>query len=76
MIGSVPTDRLDPERSDVDVLVDVIPENENLFDDLFDLQAELKRIVGRGVDLIDASAVRKPYVRASACGHAQDLVSA
>lgn len=76
VFGSVLTDRFDPERSDVDFLVDFIPQNDNLFNDYFDLKAELERIVARNVDLIDASAVRNPYFKASAFGSAQDLYAA
>lgn len=76
VFGSAVTDGFDPERSDVDFLVDFIPDNDNLFDDYFDLKAELERIVGREVDLVDASAVVNPYFRASAFGSAQDLYAA
>ena len=76
VFGSVLTDRFDPKRSDIDFLVDFIPQNDNLFNDYFDLKAELERIVGRDVDLVDASAVRNPYFRASVFGSAQDLYAA
>lgn len=73
---SVLTNRFDPERSDVDFLVDFLPNNDNLFHDFFDLKDELERILGREVELVDASAVRNPYFKASAFGSAQDLYAA
>lgn len=76
VFGSVLTDRFDPEHSDVDFLVDFLPGNDNLFHDYFDLKDELERILGREVDLVDASAVRNPYFKASAFGTAQDLNAA
>lgn len=76
VFGSILTDRFDPERSDVDFLVDFLPNNGDLFHDYFDLKDELERIVGRNVDLVDASAVRNPYFKASAFASAQDLYAA
>jgi len=76
VFGSILGDRFDAERSDVDFLVDFLPGNDDLFTDYFDLKAELERIVGREVDLVDASAVRNPYFRASAFGSAQELYAA
>jgi predicted nucleotidyltransferase len=46
------------------------------FRDYFDLKDELERILGREVDLVDASAVRNPYFKASAFGTGQDLYAA
>ena len=76
IFGSALTDRLDPEGSDIDFLVDFAPDNTNLFHAYFDLKFELERITGRPVDLVDASAVRNPYFKASAFGSAQELYAA
>jgi predicted nucleotidyltransferase len=76
VFGAALTDRFDPEHSDVDFLVDFLPGNDNLFHDYFDLKDELERILGRSVDLVDASAVRNPYFKASAFGSAQELYAA
>lgn len=65
VFGSATTEHFD-QASDVDFLVDFAPDNPNLFHDYFDLKFELERITGRPVDLVDASAVRNPYFRASA----------
>lgn len=76
VFGSVLSDGFDSERSDVDFLVDFLPDNDALFNDYFDLKAELERIAGRDVDLVDASAVRNPYFKASAFGSARELYAA
>jgi len=76
LFGSALSDRFDSERSDIDFLVDFRPDNDALFANYFDLKAELERIVGRDVDLVDASVVRNPFFKASAFGNAQDLYAA
>jgi len=76
VFGSALTDRFDPEHSDIDFLVDFLPGNDNLFHDYFDLKDEFERILDRPVDLVDASAVRNPYFKASAFGSAQELYAA
>lgn len=56
----------DAARSDADFLVEFLPTPEGpSLKDFFDLQADLSRILGRSVDLVEASAVRNPYFRAS-----------
>lgn len=76
VFGSILSDRFDPQRSDVDFLVEFFPDNETLFADYFDLKTELERIVGREVDLVDISAVRNPYFKESARASAQELYAA
>lgn len=76
IFGSALTNRFDPATSDVDFLVDFLPERENLFDDYFDLKFDLERIVDRGVDLIDAGSIRNPFFKTSAFGSAQDVYAA
>ena len=76
IFGSALTDHFDPEGSDIDFLVDFTPGNTNLFHDYFDLKFELERITGHPVDLVDASAVRNPYFKASAFGSARELYAA
>lgn len=76
IFGSALTDRFDQEGSDIDLLVDFAPGNDNLFHDYFDLKFELERITGHPVDLVDASTVRNPYFKASAFRSAEDLYAA
>lgn len=53
----------DPARSDADFLVDFAPDSD--MRTYFELQEKLSELLGRPVDLVDPSAVRNPYVRAS-----------
>lgn len=53
----------DPARSDADFLVDFAPDSD--MHTYFELKASLSELLGRPVDLVDPSAVRNPYVRAS-----------
>jgi uncharacterized protein len=76
VFGSAVTEHFDPAGSDVDLLVDFLPERGNLFHDYFDLKEELERIFGRDVDLVMADAVRNPYFARSAFGAAQELYAA
>ncbi|MGH1522731.1 nucleotidyltransferase family protein [Leifsonia sp. L25] len=76
IFGSVLSTNFDADKSDVDFLVDFLPGRGGLFHDYFELKEELERIVGRGVDLVDAGAVRNPYFARSAFGSAEDLYAA
>lgn len=75
VFGSAVTDRFDPARSDVDVLVDYAPEAERTFSAFFSLQDELAVLFGRSVDVVDARTVRNPYFAAS-LRSAEDLYAA
>ena len=56
----------DPETSDADFLVEFSNASDNpTLKAFFGLQTDLSRILGRTVDLAEASAIRNPYVRAS-----------
>jgi predicted nucleotidyltransferase len=76
IFGSVLGAEFDTETSDVDFLVDFLPGRGGLFHDYYELKEELERIVGRGVDLVDAGAVRNPYFAKSAFGSAEDVYAA
>lgn len=55
----------DEVKSDADFLVEFLPMLDGpSLKDFFGLQADLSRILGRAVDLVEASAVRNPYVQA------------
>ena len=47
-----------------------------LLRDDFNVKEELERIAGRGVDLVDAGAVRNPYFARSTFGSAEELYAA
>jgi predicted nucleotidyltransferase len=58
-------DDFDPERSDVDFLVEFAEAAPPLsLAQFFELRDELARVVGRPVDLVTAGSVRNPYVSA------------
>ncbi len=74
LFGSALTDRFDPERSDLDVLVE--------FDDLppgayadayFGLKQDLESLFGRDVDIVTNSALENPYFRRAVEAHRQTL---
>ncbi len=56
----------DPAASDADFLVEFDPDSRlRPLDEFVGLQAALAALLGRSVDLIEASAVRNPYIRAT-----------
>jgi hypothetical protein len=58
--------RFDPARSDADFLVEFDKESGlPALDQFLGFSEALERILGRPVDLVEASAVRNPYVRAT-----------
>lgn len=66
LIGSAVNGGFDPDRSDVDFLVDFEPQERRGFDDVYFLLLEdLKALLGRSVDLVEASSLRNPYFIAS-----------
>ncbi len=66
LIGSAARDDFDPERSDVDFLVEFDRSHPEAmsFDTYFGLKESLERLLGRPVDLVESSAVRNPYLKA------------
>lgn len=66
LFGSAARDDFDPAASDIDFLVEfdrTAPQHP--FDAYFGLKEALEELFGRSVDLIEASAVRNPYLKAS-----------
>ena len=54
----------DPQTSDADFLVEFIPgSNLGPFDQFFGLADALRDTLGRPVDLVEAGAVRNPYLQ-------------
>ena len=75
---SVPAlrDDFDPERSDVDFLVEFDPSPDiNTFEAYCDLRRQLGELLGRPVDLVMPAALRNPYIRAGIEAH-RELVYA
>ena len=64
VFGSAVRDDFDPERSDVDLLVEFEPNlSQNRFESYFRLHEALERILRRKVDLIEAGSVKNPYIQ-------------
>ncbi len=53
------------KSSDADFLVEFLPSTQPGLDEFFGMKADLEKILGRAVDLVQAKAVRNPYVLAS-----------
>jgi len=64
LFGSMTRDDFD-ENSDVDVLVEFLPEKETNAYDLVDIKFELEQIAGRKVDLVTKRSVLSKQDRAS-----------
>jgi uncharacterized protein len=63
IFGSAATGDFDPERSDIDFLVEYPPGYEfgHWATRYFELKERLEALLGRPVDLVMASAMRKPW---------------
>jgi len=65
LFGSAATDAFDPSRSDLDFLVEFLPQQElgPWMRHYFAFRTELARLFGRPVDLVMAGAVKNPHFR-------------
>ena len=65
LFGSAATDAFDPSRSDLDFLVEFLPEQElgPWLRHYFNFQNELSQIFGHAVDLVMADAVKNRHFR-------------
>jgi predicted nucleotidyltransferase len=62
VFGSAASDGFDPQRSDVDFLVEFEPLAEGLHADAyFGLRESLEELLSRPVDLVMTRAIRNPY---------------
>jgi predicted nucleotidyltransferase len=61
LFGSATTDAFDPERSDLDFLVDFDANPADLFKRYFGLKETLEALYGREVDLVMMGAMANPY---------------
>jgi predicted nucleotidyltransferase len=73
--GSVLNDEWRPD-SDVDLLVRFLPCREPELEEMFTLQEELAKLVGREVDLVEAASVVNPFVRKHIREHRVQLYAA
>ena len=76
VFGSALRDDFNPERSDVDFLVEFETSPDlNIFEAYCDLRQQLGELLGRPVDLVMPAALRNPYIRAGIEAH-RELVYA
>lgn len=66
----------DPDRSDVDLLVEYEPGHAPGLTEYFDLRDALEQLYARKVDLVMAAGVRNPYVRSTIERHRRPLYAA
>lgn len=64
VFGSASTERFDPLRSDVDLLVQFGDTSADPLDEYFGLKRQLENVLSRPVDLLILGSVRNPYVLA------------
>lgn len=76
VFGSAFTGDFDPDRSDVDFLVEFLDDLEHRFDAYFDLKDALAQLVGRPVDLVTGRALDNPYFAASVQRSSEELYAA
>jgi uncharacterized protein len=66
LFGSAARGDFDPKHSDIDFIVEFERDAPlHPFDTYFGLKEELEALFGRKVDLVELSAVRNPYLKAS-----------
>ena len=63
VFGSVLRQDFDPQRSDVDVLVEFEPHVANSFTNFLDLKEALEGLFGRRVDLVELRPIRNRRLR-------------
>jgi uncharacterized protein len=62
LFGSAADGTFDPAHSDLDFLIDFLPEaSGRIFHGYFDFKEAVERLFGRKVDLVMPSAIRNPY---------------
>lgn len=65
LFGSAMTPAFDPKKSDLDFLIEFLPDQDlgPWMKDFFELEEELERLFGREVDLVFGSGIRNPYLK-------------
>jgi hypothetical protein len=77
VFGSAADGTFDPAQSDLDFLVEFLPEAaQRIFSGFFDLREELERLFGRKVDLVMPRAIRNPYFLNTVNQHRELLFAA
>jgi predicted nucleotidyltransferase len=78
LFGSAARGDFDPDRSDVDFLVEFDRTHPDALSlrTYFGLKEALERLLGRPVDLVEPGAVRNPYLKASIEGSREPVFAA
>ncbi len=78
LFGSAARGDFDPERSDIDFLVEFDHEHPEAlsFNTYFGLKEALEALLGRPVDLVEPRAVRNPYLKTSIDGSREPVFEA
>jgi predicted nucleotidyltransferase len=63
LFGSILRQDFDPERSDVDLLVEFEPRVAESFVNFLDLKEALEQLLGRPIDLVELRAIRNRRLR-------------
>ncbi|MGO1561989.1 hypothetical protein CZ771_06800 [Actinomycetales bacterium JB111] len=74
--GSALTDRFDPDRSDVDFLVEFADDAPRTLDHYFRFKSALETVVDRPVDLVEVGALRNPFIIESIEASKEELYAA
>lgn len=69
-------DDFDPASSDADFLVEFAADAQPDLRSFYGAKADLEKLLGRGVDLVEPGAVRNPYVLASINRHREPVYTA
>ena len=74
VFGSATSSRFDPERSDVDLLVEFDSrQRTKRFEDYFGLKEGLEALLGRSVELVTPDALANPFFAASVADSEAEL---
>ena len=66
LFGSANTDTFDPERSDIDLIIEFDKSAKvDLVANYFDMHAALQKLFGRRVDMMTKTTIENPYLRRS-----------
>lgn len=76
VFGSATTDEFDPDRSDVDFLVEFGDNGNGGLDTYFGFKWALEELLGRPVDLVAPKALRNPYFAAEVHRTIEELYAA
>ncbi len=63
VFGSILRDDFDPDRSDIDVLIEFEAHAAGSFSNFLDLKESLQALFGRSVDLVELHAIRNRRLR-------------